>query len=519
MGKTQDAAVLEAHEDLAALRPGLRVPGYFLALLIAVTLVAALLRFYGLGNRGFWLDETFSLDPPHQTETNMVFYYLLLRLWVKLGTSEVFVRTMSVVFSVATVPLLYAVGERLFGRKAGLLAAWLLALNAFHIHYAQEARAYALVVLMGTVATYLLVRNIQQPERATWLLYGAFLALSVYSHLFAVFLVAAHAACLLCLPRRAIPWRGMLYSAVCFVCLTLPAVVLALMTTYDPLNWVPRTDWPIVRSYLELNAGNGGLVLLILDGIILFVFILMMGRHWLHNGRTLENWGGAVVLSWFLVPFFLTLAVSAFRPIFVPRFLLFTLPGFLLALSAALTRIRPRLLAWVLGIGISLLGLAAVPDCYHLSGVMDDWRLITSYVLDRAQPGDQVFVYPDYISIPFEYYRGRRSPMPEWPELAKPEERREKDSRRLASKEEGNQHPPATLRFWIVFYHTQPSAQTRQNLRANLDVWQNAGWRLREAHEFANVSVLLFLAHSPQVPPAALPDLSHPDLAPGDAHP
>src|SRR5690348_2315070 len=206
MGKTQDTAVLEAHEDLAALRPGLKVPGYFLALLIAVTLVAALLRFYGLGNRGFWLDETFSLDPPHQTETNMAFYYLLLRLWVKLGTSEVFVRTMSVVFSVATVPLLYAVGERLFGRKAGLLAAWLLALNAFHIHYAQEARAYALVVLMGTVATYLLVRNIQQPERATWLLYGAFLALSVYSHLFAVFLVAALAACLLCLPRRAIPW-------------------------------------------------------------------------------------------------------------------------------------------------------------------------------------------------------------------------------------------------------------------------------------------------------------------------
>lgn len=519
MGKTQGTAVLAEHEDFSAVRSRPGVPGYFLALLIAITLVAALLRFYGLGNRGFWLDETFSMDPPHQTETNMAFYYFLLRLWVKLGTSEVFVRTMSVVFSVTTVPLLYAIGARLFGRKAGLLAAWLLALNAFHIHYAQEARAYALVVLMGAAATYLLVRNIQQPERTTWLLFGAFLALTVYTHLFAVFLIPAYLACLLCLPGRMIPWKGMLYSAVCFVCLTLPAVVLARMTTYDPLNWVPRTDWPIVRSYLELNAGNGGLVLLILDGIILFVFILMMGRQWLQNGRTLENWGGAVVLSWFLVPFFLTLAVSAFRPIFIPRFLLFTLPGFLLALSTALTRIRPRLLAWALGIGISLLGLAAVPDCYHLSGVMDDWRLITSYVLDGAQPGDQVFLYPDYVSIPFEFYRGRRSPQPEWPELAKPGESPKEKTALLESKREGSLHPPATLRFWIVFYHTQPSAQTRQNLRANLDLWQSLGWTLREAHEFANVSVLLFLAHSPQVPPATLPNLSHPDLAPGDAHP
>jgi hypothetical protein len=72
-------------------------------------------------------------------------------------------------------------------------------------------------------------------------------------------------------------------------------------------------------------------------------------------------------------------------------------------------------------------------------------------------------------------------------------------------------------RFWIVFYHAAPmTTEARKDLTANLALWQGKGWRLTQAHEFPAVSVLLFVATSPEAgPPAELPNLLHPDAAAG----
>src|SRR5260370_29673726 len=145
-------------------RPGITTS---FCLLILITLVAALLRLHGIASKSFWLDEGISVEiarlPWRQffyvlrrREINMALYYLLLHFWLALGTTEGFIRGLSVLFSVATVPALYALGARLFERVAGLLAAWLLAINAYHIRYAQEASGYALVVCLSTLAARLL---------------------------------------------------------------------------------------------------------------------------------------------------------------------------------------------------------------------------------------------------------------------------------------------------------------------------------------------------------------------------
>jgi len=155
-------------------RPGMTISFW---LLVLITLVAALLRLHGIASKSLWLDEGISVEiarlPWRQffyvlrhREINMSLYYVLLHFWLALGSTEGFIRGLSVLFSVATVPALYALGARLFGRVAGLLAAWLLAINAYHIRYAQEARSYALVVFIATLATWLLVRNLQEPASA-----------------------------------------------------------------------------------------------------------------------------------------------------------------------------------------------------------------------------------------------------------------------------------------------------------------------------------------------------------------
>ena len=52
----------------------------------------------------------------------MLPYYLLLRGWIHLGTAEWIVRSLSAICSIATLPLLYQLGVRLFGVRAGQIA-------------------------------------------------------------------------------------------------------------------------------------------------------------------------------------------------------------------------------------------------------------------------------------------------------------------------------------------------------------------------------------------------------------
>src|ERR1700760_1253392 len=86
-------------------------------------------------------------------EANMSLYYLLLRGWIHLGSSETWIRALSVFFALAPLPVIYLLGKRLFSRRAGMVACVLMAVNAFHIRYSQEARAYTLVVLLVALAS------------------------------------------------------------------------------------------------------------------------------------------------------------------------------------------------------------------------------------------------------------------------------------------------------------------------------------------------------------------------------
>lgn len=77
-------------------------------------------------------------------ETNMALYFLILRVWIDLfGQSEAALRLPSAFASIATVPVLYCAGRRMFGATAGIVAALLFALAPSSVYYAQEARGYS----------------------------------------------------------------------------------------------------------------------------------------------------------------------------------------------------------------------------------------------------------------------------------------------------------------------------------------------------------------------------------------
>ena len=91
-----------------------------------------------------------TLDKVSATESTPPLYYLLAWGWTKLfGTGEWGLRSLSALAGVATIPVAFAIGRRLAGNRAAVIAAALVALNPALIWYSQEARAYSLLVLLS----------------------------------------------------------------------------------------------------------------------------------------------------------------------------------------------------------------------------------------------------------------------------------------------------------------------------------------------------------------------------------
>jgi mannosyltransferase len=194
---------------------------WFFWALIGLTALAAAIRFSTLGLQSYRHDEAVTagrvlLASLPQTmhrvwtgESTPPLYYLLAWLWSHLfGVREVGLRSLSALFGTATVPVAYLAGRELIGRRTGLAVAAIVAVEPLLVWYSQDARAYALLVLLSTAAFVFFLRARRRAARdlAWW---AVFSALALATHYFAFFPLAIEAAWLLLAAR---PLRRVLWA-------------------------------------------------------------------------------------------------------------------------------------------------------------------------------------------------------------------------------------------------------------------------------------------------------------------
>ncbi|HWW67421.1 MAG TPA: glycosyltransferase family 39 protein [Solirubrobacterales bacterium] len=207
--------------------------------MIGLTVLAAAIRFSTLGLQSYRHDEAVTAgrvllsglsQTMHQVwagESTPPLYYLLAWLWSHLfGVREVGLRSLSALFGTATIPVAYLVGRELIGRRAGLAVAAIVAVSPMLVWYSQDARAYALLVLLSTTAFLFFLRARRPRGRRAenrrisseigpsagrgWDLgwWAVFSALALATHYFAFFPLAIEAVWLLATvrPLRRVLW-------------------------------------------------------------------------------------------------------------------------------------------------------------------------------------------------------------------------------------------------------------------------------------------------------------------------
>ncbi len=418
--KSHDAAGVASSRS----SPARAMPLSTWTLFLAVASAAAL-RFLFLARKPFWFDECFSVEVARLgwhdflrlswwREANMSFYYALLRAWLHLGGSPFFIRSLSVLASLATLPAIYWLGRQLFDRRVGMMALVLMSSNAYSVRYAQEARSYALFLLLATLASGCFVSCVRLRSRWNCRAYILTGVLATYAHLYALLLLASHG---LALGGRtdeeagqAWPRAGFRPAWIAIGVGVSPLLVFVAKTGAGPIRWIPRPSPRDVLEFFEHFAGNAGLPLLLLYGAAGLAAILPLRGRLLKSGADGRVWRVRFLLIWLLFPVALCLVLSLARPLFLGRYFIFCLPPFVILAAAGLASLRK---AWMLGVCLAAMLLFSLQGTFlyydhDFDLQRDHSQAAANYIYDHALPGDAILFHIAEARIPYEFFVGLR---------------------------------------------------------------------------------------------------------------
>lgn len=150
--------------------------------LTAITALSVVLRFWQLGAVGFNSDEAVYTGSAASLAGNSalaamfpvfrahpLLFQTLLSVALRIHDTDWTARAFAAVIGVATVGVTFALGRKLYGEVAGLIAALLLAVMPYEVIVSRQVLLDGLMTLCATVALYCVVRYVET-ARLSWLL-------------------------------------------------------------------------------------------------------------------------------------------------------------------------------------------------------------------------------------------------------------------------------------------------------------------------------------------------------------
>jgi len=389
--------------------------------LLSVLVIGAFLRLLFLGHQSLWLDEAFSVIIARRDwgqivastaqDTMPPLYYFVLRAFLALGDSEFAVRLPSALWGVVTIPLLYALGRRLFGEKVGLVSALLLATNPFHIFYSQEARMYSQLGFFTLLSAFFFLRAWQEGRKRDWLGFVLSTVAALYTQNTAVLCLAALGIFVLLHWRKTREkWRALAIALGSVALLFLPWLVYlpGQMARVGTQFWLERPSVKELFDTLSLflfGHALSPLMAIVALPVELCVVVLPLFLCWWDlQKEEMSREPLSFLLCLFAVPMGSSFLVSQVWPIFLARTFIISAFALLVLLAWGLMRM-PRLLAALLIIpGLAVVGLSLYNSYANPVYAKPPMREAAGYLQTHFQAGDTVIHTSDSSYLTFVYY-------------------------------------------------------------------------------------------------------------------
>ncbi len=374
-------------------------------LLFAVTLLATVLRFYKLGEWGFWGDEMFTVglreDGFNYSIWRSSLASSLIQFTIKtMGTNEWNARLVPAIVGIVSVPIFYIPLRKIVGVKAALISVLLLAISPWHLYWSQNARFYSLLLLFYTLALVTAFLGFEEDRPWYLILSLVFLGLAARERLLALFfapVVGSYLGIMYILPFAKPNGLRVRNLAIFFV----PAIICA---AFFVAPYIRNAD-----AWMEGFGYSNNSPIWLLAGVIYYIGIppICMAAvgavYWLSRGNR-----AALLFSLSAtIPLLILMAISPFhytanRYVFISLTSWLILAGMAVSPFFVLTATRKNILA--LGILLILLAAPLSEDLLYFrfhNGNRENWRAAFNYVKDHFQHGDLVITENGEVG---EYY-------------------------------------------------------------------------------------------------------------------
>src|SRR5262249_6291138 len=345
----------------------------------------------------------------------------LLNIWMRVfGTSEAGIRSLSALLGIAALWFMYQVTNELLNESTGLISLLILGLAPFHVYYSQEARPYALQMVLLLLSTYLFIKVVFSDEGhwGYWVGYILTALLAVNSHYFSLFIYFQHNLFLLLCRRPLFFSKRWLGGQAALLVVAIPP----LFTLIPADEWFRRISAPPLWQAFPYTlarftfADYANELLHRFRMAFVFSALLFSGLFSLGVWSLLKNHGKEkclFLLTWLCVPIVLLVIndiIGNTKAWMISRYLMTASLAYYIILAAGITGIKKPYLRAALLSGVIAVFALCVIQCFK-QPKPEQWQEAMQYINENPSQADLLLFYPRNLAHITNYYVQRPIPL------------------------------------------------------------------------------------------------------------
>lgn len=403
-----------------------------------ILLIGSAIRFYNPTFRSLWGDEAFSffiaddlalkyvqiakigainaiIKPLIDMTIEMAkyahvpFYIVFLSMWINMcGSSELILRISSIIFGILSVAIIYLLAKELFDRKIAFIASIFLALSPFAIFMSQEIRPYSLV-LFFSLLSMLFLWKILLGKRSVFnkICYIACTVFLCLTHPYAILFLLSQLLFVLTLVFND-KIEANKYYLVLIMQIIIGVIILPfyLLLSFNSAAMISKDmsygTFPVyIRMIVPLFAFSLGEAVAPWNWPLVLPALLIFGGLFLLSFKYIKEQEVVFLLTLLLFP--IIFAVVFLGKTTLPKYLIFSLPSYLVLIARSTLQIPSNVLRRLIIVAIVVLSLLASSNYfrlkeYHNSNQLEPWRTVSSIIKKQYQKGD-VIIYQNYFVV------------------------------------------------------------------------------------------------------------------------
>jgi len=312
-----------------------------------ILIINFIIKILHISEAPYWLDESHFVFEAQKSFKGIVdealnypnspLYVVLLGFWVKLfGISELATRSLSLLFHLLSVPLIFYFAKKYINKQAAFIAILIFSVSNLHLYYTHEARSYTIITFFTILSFYFFMELMRKPDSKTLTKYAATNTLLLYTQIVPIFAIFSQFLASLFYVRK---------NRSGFVSFIIGNIIAgAFFSVWIFFNRYYKRDmaeaaWlepPTVDQIYSIMVEffNSRMVFLI---FLLFIVLFVVQKFKSFNsGGDKVFW---ISLLWGFIPVISVFVLSLFIPRFLPRYMLFATPGFYLAFALVISKL------------------------------------------------------------------------------------------------------------------------------------------------------------------------------------